>query len=168
LAVVAIILATLYPFTKRWTNLPQFVLGLAFSMSIPMAFAALNGFVPTQAWWIFLANVIWTLIYDTLYAMSDREEDLKIGVKSTAILFAQYDKWIIGILQGCLLGVLLQIGSVFNLDFGYFLSILVASIYMVYHQFLIKNREKTACFKAFLHNHYLGLAVLLGIVFNKV
>jgi 4-hydroxybenzoate polyprenyltransferase len=168
LAVVAIILATLYPFTKRWTNLPQFVLGLAFSMSIPMAFAALNGFVPTQAWWIFLANVIWTLIYDTLYAMSDREEDLKIGVKSTAILFAQYDKWIIGILQGCLLGVLLQIGSVFNLDFGYFLSILVASICMGYHQFLIKNREKTACFKAFLHNHYLGLAVLLGIVFDKV
>jgi 4-hydroxybenzoate polyprenyltransferase len=167
LAFVAVFLATLYPFTKRWTHFPQFVLGLAFSMSIPMAFSALQNSVPSQVGWLFIANVIWTLIYDTLYAMSDREEDLKIGVKSSAILFAQYDTIIIGFLQLILWGIFLKIGWAFELGTGYFVSIFIALGLMGYYQFLIRNREKTACFKAFLHNHYLGLVVLLGVVFNQ-
>ncbi|SMM98708.1 4-hydroxybenzoate polyprenyltransferase [uncultured Candidatus Thioglobus sp.] len=166
LAFVAGGLATLYPFTKRWTHLPQFVLGLAFAMSVPMAFAATNGSVPESAWWVFLATVLWTVIYDTMYAMSDREEDLKIGVKSTAVLFAKYDKLIIGILQVCLLLVLIKVSKLFNLGDFYDISLVFSIILMIYHQNLIKNREKTACFHAFLHNNFIGLVILLGIALS--
>jgi 4-hydroxybenzoate polyprenyltransferase len=164
LALVAAGLATLYPFTKRWTHLPQFVLGLAFAMSIPMAFAATNGNVPNGAWWVFAATVIWTVIYDTMYAMADREEDLKIGVKSTAILFAKFDKLIIGVLQICLLLVLIKISEVFNLAFFYDISLILSAFLMIYHQNLIKNREKTACFQAFLHNNFIGMVIFAGIM----
>ncbi|SMN00510.1 4-hydroxybenzoate polyprenyltransferase [uncultured Candidatus Thioglobus sp.] len=168
LAFVAGGLATLYPFTKRWTHFPQFVLGLAFAMSVPMAFAATNGSVPESAWWVFLATVLWTVIYDTMYAMSDREEDLKIGVKSTAVLFAKYDKLIIGILQVCLLLVLIKVSKLFNLGDFYDISLVFSIILMIYHQNLIKNREKTACFHAFLHNNFIGLVILLGIVLSVI
>ncbi|SMN11964.1 4-hydroxybenzoate polyprenyltransferase [uncultured Candidatus Thioglobus sp.] len=166
LAFVAGGLATLYPFTKRWTHLPQFVLGLAFAMSVPMAFAATNNNVPEGAWWVFLATVLWTVIYDTMYAMSDREEDLKIGVKSTAVLFAKYDKLIIGILQICLLLVLIKVSKLFNLGSFYDISLIFSAVLMIYHQNLIKNREKTACFHAFLHNNFIGLVIFLGIALS--
>lgn len=164
LAIVAALLTTLYPFTKRWTHLPQFVLGCAFAMSVPMAFAATNGSVPTDAWWLFLATVLWTVIYDTMYAMADRAEDVKIGVKSTAILFAQFDRFIVALLQLALLSVLVIIGWLFALKSAYFILLFVVLGLMFYHQLLIKNREKNACFKAFLHNQYVGMSVLAGVV----
>ncbi len=166
LAFIAAGLATLYPFTKRWTHLPQFVLGLAFAMSVPMAFAATSGNVPDGAWWVFAATVIWTVIYDTMYAMADREEDLKIGVKSSAILFANFDKLIIGILQICLLLVLLKISEIFNLGVFYDISIILSAFLMIYHQKMIKNREKKACFRAFLHNNFIGLLIFAGIALS--
>jgi len=164
LAFIAAGLATLYPFTKRWTHLPQLVLGLAFAMSVPMAFSATNGSVPNGAWWVFSAAVIWTVIYDTMYAMADREEDLKIGVKSTAILFDKFDKLIIGLLQICLLLVLIKIAEFFNLGVFYDISLILSAFLMIYHQNMIKNREKTACFRAFLHNNFIGMVVFVGIV----
>jgi 4-hydroxybenzoate polyprenyltransferase len=166
LAVVAALLAILYPFTKRWTHLPQFVLGTAFAMSVPMAFAATNNFIPASAWWIFAATIIWTVIYDTMYAMSDREEDIKIGVKSTAILFATYDRLILGLLQIALILVFFKISEIFKMSIFFDISILLASTLMVYHQFLIKNREKTVCFKAFLHNNYIGMVIFIGIALS--
>jgi len=164
LAFIAAGLAALYPFTKRWTHLPQLVLGLAFAMSVPMAFAATNSSVPDSAWWIFSATVIWTVIYDTMYAMADREEDIKIGVKSTAVLFAKYDKLIIGILQICLLFVFFKISEIFKLNVLYDISVILSAFLMIYHQNMIKNREKTACFQAFLHNNFIGMIIFIGIV----
>lgn len=166
LSFVAVALATLYPFTKRWTHLPQFVLGLAFAMSVPMAFSATNNSIDPAAWWVFAATVVWTVIYDTMYAMADREEDLKIGVKSTAVLFARYDRLIIGILQIILVFLLINIGELFNLTLIYDISVALSAVLMIYHQFLIKNREKTACFSAFLHNHYLGMLIFAGIALS--
>ncbi|MBT3195046.1 MAG: 4-hydroxybenzoate octaprenyltransferase [Candidatus Ruthia sp.] len=166
LAFIAAGLATLYPFTKRWTHLPQFVLGLAFAMSVPMAFAATNGNIADGAWWIFAATVIWTVIYDTMYAMADREEDLKIGVKSSAVLFAKFDKLIIGLLQICLLLVLLKISEIFNLDVFYDISLILSAFLMIYHQKMIKNREKIACFRAFLHNNFIGMIIFAGIALS--
>ena len=164
LSFVALALASLYPFTKRYTQLPQFALGLAFGVSVLMAFSAQTGGVPVEAYWIFAANIIWTIIYDTIYAMADREEDLKIGVKSSAILFAKYDRIIIAILQILLLLIFLRIGNLFDLGAFYYIAILIISMLMLYHQFLIKKREKTEFFKAFLNNHYIGLTLLAGIL----
>jgi 4-hydroxybenzoate polyprenyltransferase len=166
LSFIAAGLATLYPFTKRWTHLPQFVLGLAFAMSVPMAFAATNGSVPDSAWWIFAATVIWTMIYDTMYAMADREDDLKIGVKSTAVLFAKFDKLVIGLLQICLLLVLIKISEIFNLGVFYDISMMLSAFLMIYHQNMIKNREKTACFDAFLHNNFIGMVIFIGVALS--
>lgn len=166
LAVVAGFLATIYPFTKRWTHLPQFVLGVAFAMSVPMVFAATQGNVPNGAWWIFLATLIWTVIYDTMYGMADREEDLRIGVKSTAILFAKYDKFIILVLQIFLLLVFFKISKIFNLNIFYDASLILSALLMIFHQKLIKNREKSACFQAFLHNNFIGLAIFIGITLS--
>ena len=166
LAFIAAGLAILYPFTKRWTHLPQFVLGLAFAMSVPMAFAATNGSVPDGAWWVFVATVIWTVIYDTMYAMADREEDLKIGVKSTAVLFAKFDKLIIGMLQICLFFLLLKISEIFNLAIFYDISLILTAFLMIYHQKMIKNREKIACFQAFLHNNFIGMVIFIGIALS--
>jgi len=166
LAFIAAFLATLYPFTKRWTHLPQFVLGLAFAMSVPMAFAATNNTVPDSAWVVFAATVVWTVAYDTMYAMVDRDEDIKTGVKSTAILFAKFDKLIIGILQVLLMFLLLKIGKIFNLSIFYDISLIISAFLMVYHQFLLKKREKSACFHAFLHNNYIGMVIFIGIAIS--
>jgi 4-hydroxybenzoate polyprenyltransferase len=166
LAFIAAGLATLYPFTKRWMHLPQFILGLAFAMSVPMAFAATCGSVPDSAWWVFTATVIWTVIYDTMYAMADREEDLKIGVKSTAILFAKFDRLIIGMLQICLFLLLLKISEIFNLAIFYDISLILSAFLMIYHQKMIKNREKIACFRAFLHNNFIGMVIFIGIALS--
>ena len=160
---IAIALAVLYPFTKRWTNLPQLILGLAFAMSVPMAFSAQTGTVPASAGWIFLATVLWTLIYDTLYAMADRDEDLKIGVKSTAILFAKYDQIFITLLQVLLMIVFIKIGNLFDLGTFYDISLIIILFFMIYHQFLIKKRQKMDYFKAFINNHFIGMTVFFGI-----
>ena len=160
---IALALAVLYPFTKRWTNLPQLILGLAFAMSVPMAFSAQTGTVPASAGWIFLATVLWTLIYDTLYAMADRDEDLKIGVKSTAILFAKYDQIFITLLQILLMIVFIKIGNLFDLGAFYDISLIIILLFMIYHQFLIKKRQKTDYFKAFINNHFIGMTVFFGI-----
>jgi len=160
---IAIALAVVYPFTKRWTNLPQLILGLAFAMSVPMAFSAQTGTVPASAGWIFLATVLWTLIYDTLYAMADRDEDLKIGVKSTAILFAKYDQIFITLLQVLLMIVFIKIGNLFDLGAFYDISLIIILLFMIYHQFLIKKRQKMDYFKAFINNHFIGMTVFLGI-----
>jgi len=160
---IAIALAVVYPFTKRWINLPQLILGLAFAMSVPMAFSAQTGTVPASAGWIFLATVLWTLIYDTLYAMADRDEDLKIGVKSTAILFAKYDQIFITLLQVLLMIVFIKIGNLFDLGAFYDISLIIILLFMIYHQFLIKKRQKMDYFKAFINNHFIGMAVFFGI-----
>ena len=160
---IAIALAVVYPFTKRWTNLPQLILGLAFAMSVPMAFSAQTGTVPASAGWIFLATVLWTLIYDTLYAMADRDEDLKIGVKSTAILFAKYDQIFITLLQILLMIVFIKIGNLFDLGAFYDISLIIILLFMIYHQFLIKKRQKMDYFKAFINNHFIGMTVFFGI-----
>jgi len=160
---IALALAVLYPFTKRWTNLPQLILGLAFAMSVPMAFSAQTGTVPASAGWIFLATVLWTLIYDTLYAMADRDEDLKIGVKSTAILFAKYDQIFITLLQILLMIVFIKIGNLFDLGAFYDISLIIILFIMIYHQLLIKKRQKTDYFKAFINNHFIGMTVFFGI-----
>jgi len=163
LSFLAIALAVLYPFTKRWTSLPQLILGLAFAMSVPMAFSAQTGTVPASAGWIFLATVLWTLVYDTLYAMADRDEDLKIGVKSTAILFAKYDQIFITLLQILLMIVFIKIGNLFNLGGFYDISLIIILFFMIYHQFLIKKRQKMDYFKAFINNHFIGMTVFVGI-----
>jgi len=160
---IALALAVLYPFTKRWTNLPQLILGLAFAMSVPMAFSAQTGTVPASAGWIFLATVLWTLIYDTLYAMADRDEDLKIGVKSTAILFAKYDQIFITLLQILLMIVFIKIGNLFDLGAFYDISLIIILLFMIYHQFLIKKRQNMDYFKAFINNHFIGMTVFFGI-----
>ena len=163
LSLIAVGLATIYPFTKRWTNLPQLVLGAAFGMSIPMAFAAQTNTVPMEAGLIFIASVVWTLIYDTLYAMADRDEDIEIGVKSTAILFKKYDQVVIAFLQILLIFIFISIGSFFNLGQIYYFSLIIIGCIMIYHQFLMKKRQNDQYFKAFIHNNYIGMTAFAGI-----
>jgi len=168
LSLIALALATLYPFTKRWTHLPQVVLGLAFGMSVPMAFSAQTGSIPVSAGWIFLATIVWTLIYDTFYAMADRDEDIKIGLKSTAILFAKYDQIFITFLQILLIIVFVVIGNLFDLGSIYYFSLVIILIFMIYHQFLMKKRQKELFFKAFLNNNFIGMTAFIGIFLSVV
>ena len=168
LSLIALALATLYPFTKRWTHLPQVVLGVAFGMSVPMAFSAQTGSIPLSAGWIFLATIVWTLIYDTFYAMADRDEDIKIGVKSTAILFEKYDQIFITFLQILLIIVFIVIGNLFNLGSIYYFSLVIILIFMIYHQFLMKKRQKELFFKAFLNNNFIGMTAFIGIFLSVV
>ena len=166
LSVAALALAWVYPFMKRYTHLPQVVLGAAFGWSIPMAFAAVSESVPLSCWLMFLANILWAVAYDTQYAMVDRDDDLKIGIKSTAILFGQNDKLIIGILQVGVLVLMALVGWLNGLGPGYYWSLLVAGALFVYQQKLIVNRERDACFKAFMNNNYVGLILFLGLAMS--
>ncbi|WP_297480900.1 4-hydroxybenzoate octaprenyltransferase [uncultured Photobacterium sp.] len=163
LSVVAVILAAAYPFMKRYTHLPQLVLGAAFGWSIPMAYAAQSGALPVVAWLLFAANILWTIAYDTLYAMVDRDDDLKVGIKSTAILFGRFDKLIVGILQLTTIMLLIAIGGILQLNQGYYWSLLLASALFVYQQMLIQGRQREQCFKAFLNNNYVGMVIFIGI-----
>ncbi|KAE8176797.1 4-hydroxybenzoate octaprenyltransferase [Photobacterium carnosum] len=163
LSVVAVILAASYPFMKRYTHLPQLVLGAAFGWSIPMAYAAQSGALPTVAWLLFVANILWTVAYDTLYAMVDRDDDIKVGIKSTAILFGRFDKLIIGILQLATIMLLIAIGGILQLNQGYYWALLLASALFVYQQMLIQGRQREQCFKAFLNNNYVGMVIFIGI-----
>ncbi len=166
LSVVALFLATLYPFMKRYTQLPQVVLGAAFSWGMIMAFSEAQGEIPLVAWLLFIANLCWTVAYDTIYAMVDRDDDLKIGVKSTAILFADNDKRIIGFLQLLTLVLLWTVGDILAFGWPYQLTLVIAAALFSYQQVLISNREREACFKAFLHNHWVGLIIFVGILFE--
>ena len=163
LSVVAVMLAAAYPFMKRYIHLPQLVLGAAFGWSIPMAYAAQSGTLPTVAWLLFVANILWTVAYDTLYAMVDRDDDIKVGIKSTAILFGRFDKLIIGILQLVTIMLLIAIGGLLHLNQGYYWALLVASALFVYQQMLIQGRQREQCFKAFLNNNYVGMVIFIGI-----
>jgi 4-hydroxybenzoate polyprenyltransferase len=157
-------LAAIYPFMKRHTHLPQIFLGAAFSWAIPMAFAAQAGELPKYLWLIYIANLSWTVAYDTMYAMVDREDDLKVGVKSTAILFADTDKLMIGILHAITLFCLFLLGSELSLNAFYYLGLLIAASWMVYIHWLIRARDRAGCFAGFIKSHWAGLAVLLGII----
>ncbi|WP_444900936.1 4-hydroxybenzoate octaprenyltransferase [Microbulbifer sp. VAAC004] len=163
LSLPALALAFCYPFAKRHTHLPQVVLGAAFSMGIPMAFAAVTDEVPPQAWLLYVANLLWTLCYDTFYAMVDRDDDLKIGVKSTAILFGEMDRAMTAALQLLVLMALVLIGQRFGLGAIYYLAVTAIAALFAYQQWLIRNREREACFKAFLHNNWVGLVFFAGI-----
>lgn len=164
LSLVALLLAFSYPFMKRYTYLPQFVLGAAFSFGIPMAFMAITETVPWWGWTLYLANLAWTVAYDTMYAMVDRDDDLKIGVKSTAILFGQYDKIIVGALQVITL-VLLAL-AFWQSYFGFFTTaaLIIAAGLFVIQQKMIAKREREACFAAFLHNNKVGMVVTIGLI----
>lgn len=166
LAVIGLVLAMSYPFMKRYTYLPQPYLGLAFGWGIPMAYAATTGGVPTVAWLIFIANIIWATVYDTMYAMVDRPDDLKIGVKSTAILFGELDRLIVGILQGLLLLTLLLVGHRLQLSGAYYAGLAFATGFAVYQQYLIRRRDPQRCFQAFLNNNWFGAAVFAGILLH--
>ncbi|MES9967247.1 MAG: 4-hydroxybenzoate octaprenyltransferase [Sedimenticola sp.] len=164
LSFVALALAAVYPFMKRYTHLPQLVLGMAFAWAVPMAFMALTENVPPNAWLLYIATVIWALVYDTQYAMVDREDDLKIGVKSTAILFGEYDVAMILLLQVSMLGVMVLVGVKEELTLFYYLGLTVAAMLVVYQLTLIRKRDPAGCFKAFLNNNYFGMAVFLGLL----
>jgi 4-hydroxybenzoate polyprenyltransferase len=164
LAVVAAILAASYPFFKRFFAIPQAYLGIAFGFGIPMAFAALTNHVPAIAWWLLVANVFWTVAYDTEYAMVDRADDLKIGIKTSAITFGRFDVLMVMVCYAMFIGLMAYLGYISQLAWPYFAGLLAASFVAIYHFFLIKNREPAQCFKAFLHNNWLGAAVCLGVV----
>lgn len=166
LSLVAALLASAYPFMKRYTHLPQLVLGLAFGWAIPMAFAATNESLPLVCWLLLLANLCWTVAYDTLYAMVDRDDDVKIGIKSTAILFGKHDRLMVALLQLATLGLLLAVGAQAGLGVFYHLSLLVVAGLFVYQGYLARERERSACFKAFLHNNYVGMALFIGLVLD--
>ncbi|CAG9408883.1 4-hydroxybenzoate octaprenyltransferase [Providencia alcalifaciens] len=166
LSVAGLALAWVYPFVKRVSHLPQVVLGAAFGWSIPMGFSAVSESLPLVCWLLFLVNIIWSVIYDTQYAMVDRNDDLKIGVKSTAILFGQYDKLIIGLLQIVMVGLLVVIGSLANLGMVYYGSLVLAAALFVYQQQLMVNRERAPCFKAFMNNNYVGFILFIGMVIS--
>lgn len=164
LSIVAVALAILYPFSKRVTHFPQCVLGLAFSMGIPMAYAALTGALPLQAWVLFLANFLWIVAYDTQYAMADRDDDLVIGIKSTAIVFGNYDNLVVGILHIAALAIIGLIGWESHLSWHFYLFLGVAAGLAVYQQYLCKDRDSQKSLSAFLNNNWIGAAVWCGLV----
>jgi len=166
LSFVGVVLAVLYPFMKRYTHLPQVFLGMAFGWAVPMAFAAQTGDVPKVAWLLFVATVLWATAYDTIYGMVDREDDLKIGVKSTAILFGEADRVIIATIQLLLLAALSMVGQTAGLGGYYYFGLLLAAGLALYQQYLIRERDPGACFQAFLNNNWFGAAVFSGIVLD--
>jgi len=159
----AVALTAVYPFMKRYTHLPQVVLGAAFAWAVPMAFSAVTGTVPWYAWLIYAATLLWTVAYDTLYAMVDRDDDLKIGVKSTAILFGDADKLIVAILQLITLALLIGLGLHLHLSVWFFAGLTGAAALFIRQQYHVRHRERDPCFRAFLNNHYVGLIIFAGI-----
>jgi 4-hydroxybenzoate polyprenyltransferase len=166
LALIGGVLAVTYPFLKRFFSLPQVYLGAAFGWSVPMAFAAHTGAIPPVAWVLFLAVVLWTTAYDTIYAMVDREDDLVIGVRSSAILFGRADRAIIALLQAGALGGLAAVGWMSGLGRWYWTGLVAAAVLAARQQYLIRGREPVACFRAFLDNNLLGLAVFAGLALD--
>jgi 4-hydroxybenzoate polyprenyltransferase len=168
LSVVALFLAASYPFTKRFFALPQAYLGIAFGFGIPMAYAAVRDTVPTEAWILLAANVTWAIAYDTEYAMVDREDDLKIGIKTSAITFGRLDLTAIAVCYAMTLGLLGWLGMRLGLGIPYYAGLSTATGIAVYHMLLIRDREPQHCFRAFLHNTWFGAAVFAGLAFSFV
>jgi len=166
MSLVAVFFAATYPFMKRFTHLPQIYLGMAFGWAIPMAFAAQTESVPVIAWLLYMANIIWTTVYDTFYAMADREDDLLAGVKSTAILFGDDDLTIQGVLQVSYILVLVVIGQQLQMSWIYYLAVVAGCGFFMYQQYLSRNREPQACLQAFLNNNWLGATLFAGIVLH--
>lgn len=166
LSLVAAALAIAYPFAKRYTHWPQIVLGAAFGFAVPMAYAAQTNAVPAQAWWLYLAAILWALAYDTLYAMADRDDDLKIGIKSTAILFGRHDLLIVGVLQVVVIALLTFIGWQDGRGIVYFLSLLSAFGFIGYQLWIARERNPARCVQAFLNNNWLGMTVFAGLVLD--
>lgn len=166
LAFVAAGLTIIYPFIKRFISIPQFVLGAAFGWAVPMVFAAQTGGTPRLAWLVFGVALVWAVIYDTFYAMVDREDDLKVGVKSTAILFGDVDLFVIAGLQLVMLIGLVLVGLLADLGFWFYASVAIAAGLMAYHLWLARDRKPAGCFAAFLHNHLIGLVIFIGIVLH--
>jgi 4-hydroxybenzoate polyprenyltransferase len=162
----AIVVASIYPFMKRVTNLPQVILGGAFSWGILMAFTAQTGGIPDGAYLLFIANSLWTIAYDTEYAMVDREDDLKLGLKSTAILFGTADRAMVALLNVMFLLSLMLAANRFEMGGWFFIGLLIAAFLVVYQLFLIREREPGECFKAFLNNNWVGAAIFAGVVLN--
>jgi 4-hydroxybenzoate polyprenyltransferase len=168
LACLGAALTVSYPFLKRFFALPQLYLALAFSWGVPMAFAALLGALPRAAWMMFVATIIWVTVYDTLYAMVDREDDLKIGVRSSAIVFADMDRVIVGVLQLMMLLALLLMGMSLHFGNAYLGGLAAAAVFFAYQQWLIRAREPGACLRAFQNNHYVGMSVFIGILLEYI
>lgn len=166
LSIGGLALAFIYPFMKRYTHFPQVVLGAAFSWAIPMAFGAVLGSVPLEAWLLFFANVLWTVAYDTQYAMVDRDDDLKIGIKSTAVLFGDADRLIIGLLQFATLSLLAWVGQRVGLGGFFWLGLVAMAATFAHQQRLIAHRERDGCFQAFLNNYWSGLLIFAGIALS--
>jgi len=166
LAVVGAGLTIVYPFIKRVFSIPQFVLGAAFGLAVPMAFAAQTGETPELAWLVFGIALVWAVIYDTFYAMVDREDDRKLGVKSTALLFGEVDLFVIAGLQLLMLLALVFVGFRAGLGFWYYLAVAIAAAMMAWHLWLARDRQPAGCFQAFLKNHYIGMVIFLGIVLH--
>lgn len=166
LAFAGALLASTYPFFKRWTHFPQVVLGIAFGWGIPMAFAAETGQVSQAAWLILLINVIWSVIYDTLYAMVDRDDDISIGLKSTAILFGRHDLVILRVLKIVMIALLIWLGLKLQLGWPWFAGVAVAAGLFVRQQYRVRSRARDACFEAFLNNNWVGVAVFAGLLLN--
>jgi len=164
LAFAGAVLASTYPFFKRWTHFPQVVLGLAFGWGIPMAFAAETGQIASAAWLILLINVIWSVIYDTLYAMVDRDDDVSIGLKSTAIMFGSFDLLILRLLKIVMIALLLLLGMKLQFSWPWFAGVAVAAILFAWQQFRVRHRDRDACFKAFLNNNWVGVAIWVGLL----
>lgn len=168
MSLVAVVLAAIYPFMKRYTHLPQLVLGMAFGWAVPMAFMAVTENIPDVAWLLYIATIIWTLVYDTQYAMVDRDDDIRIGVKSTAILFGENDRLMIGMFQLFMLGILLLVGSQIGLGLYYHLGLAAAGLFALYQQKLTWNRDREGCFKAFLNNNWFGASIFMGLVLEYI
>ncbi|MCU7859461.1 MAG: 4-hydroxybenzoate octaprenyltransferase [Candidatus Thiodiazotropha sp. (ex Lucinoma kastoroae)] len=166
MSLVALLLATIYPFMKRFTHLPQIMLGAAFGWAVPMAFMALTESIPLVAWLVFISAVIWALIYDTQYAMVDREDDLKIGVKSSAILFGRYDNLIVGLLQVIMIGLLLVAGVLSARGGLYYMGVMLGAVLFAYQQWLSRERESQACFEAFLNNNIFGMVIFISLMLD--
>ncbi len=164
LSFAALFLAATYPFTKRFLAIPQAYLGVAFGFGIPMAFAAVNDYIPPLAWVLLVANVCWAIAYDTEYAMVDRDDDIKIGIKSSAIFFGKYDVLAIMLCYTIMLGLLAYIGRLLGFGKFYFAGLAAALMLIVMQYLLIKKRLNTDCFKAFLHNNWIGLVIFLGLI----
>ncbi|KAB7899046.1 4-hydroxybenzoate octaprenyltransferase [Rouxiella sp. S1S-2] len=159
-------LAWIYPFVKRVSNLPQVVLGAAFGWAIPMAYMAVSEAVPLSCWLLFLANICWTVAYDTQYAMVDRDDDLRIGVKSTAILFGRYDNLINGLLQLAMLALMATVGHLNQLGAPFYWSLLLAACLFVHQQKITAKRQREQCFQAFRNNNYVGMVMFIGILLS--
>jgi 4-hydroxybenzoate polyprenyltransferase len=168
LSLIAVFLAASYPLTKRFLAIPQGYLGIAFGFGIPMAFAAIQGVIPAEAWWLLLANIFWAVAYDTEYAMVDRPDDLKIGIRTSAITFGRFDVAAVMLCYALTLAILAGVGLSVGLGWPFAVGLMVAAAIAVYHYTLIRNRETAKCFAAFLHNNWFGAAVFAGILLNTL